>query len=162
MKGIKFCAYLFIACFFLTAFFDNKGAWGFFAHRRINRLAVFTLHSDIIGFYKKHIEYLTAHATDPDMRRYVVPIEGQKHFIDLDRWQGESLPTTFREIRRLFTEIVIIGSIIEVSDSFDLYEETQKCDDILSHNQGTVVQYMQDFRMEKALEFLKEQVLYVK
>ncbi len=110
MRCIKFCACLFITLFFLTAFVDYRGDWGFFAHRRINRLAVFTLDSAIIGFYKKHIEYLTAHATDPDMRRYVVPIEGQKHFIDLDRWEAEILPTTFREIRRLFAEIVIIDS----------------------------------------------------
>ncbi len=110
MKGIKFCACLCFTLFFLTAFVDFKGDWGFFAHRRINRLAVFTLHSDIIGFYKKHIEYLTAHATDPDMRRYVVPIEGQKHFLDLDRWENEDLPPTFREIRRLFAEIVIINN----------------------------------------------------
>jgi len=110
MKCIKICAYLGILFFFLTAFIEDKVDWGFFAHRRINRLAVFTLHSDIIGFYKKHIEYLTAHATDPDMRRYVVPIEGQKHFIDLDRWETETLPTTFRDIRRLFAEIVIIDN----------------------------------------------------
>ena len=110
MKSIKICTGLLLTLLCLTAFIEDKTDWGFFAHRRINRLAVFTLHSDIIGFYKKHIEYLTAHATDPDMRRYVVPIEGQKHFIDLDRWEGESLPTTFREVRRYFAEIVIIDS----------------------------------------------------
>jgi len=110
MRLIKICACFLIPFFFLTAFVGDKGNWGFFAHRRINRLAVFTLHTDLIGFYKKHIEYLTAHATDPDMRRYVVPIEGQKHFIDLDRWEAETLPATFWEIRRLFAEIVIINS----------------------------------------------------
>lgn len=110
MKYIRICTSLFIPVIFLSAFIVDNNDWGFFAHRRINRLAVFTLHMDIIGFYKQHIEYLTAHATDPDMRRYVVPIEGQKHFIDLDRWETETLPTTFREIRRLFTEIVIIDN----------------------------------------------------
>ena len=110
MRLIKICACFSIMLLFLTAFIEGKGDWGFFTHRRINRLAVFTLHTDLIGFYKKHIEYLTAHATDPDMRRYVVPIEGQKHFIDLDRWEVETLPATFREIRRLFAEIIIIDS----------------------------------------------------
>nr|MDQ3047944.1 S1/P1 Nuclease [Bacteroidota bacterium] len=32
-------------------------SWGFFAHKKINRMAVFTLPSGMIGFYKQHIEY---------------------------------------------------------------------------------------------------------
>ena len=58
-------------------------------------------------FYKKNIEYITAHATDPDMRRYVVPIEGQKHFIDLNRW--ENLPRNFIDTRKRFVEAIILN-----------------------------------------------------
>ncbi|MFK7934268.1 MAG: hypothetical protein AB8G22_12220, partial [Saprospiraceae bacterium] len=40
----------------------NVADWGFFAHRRINRLAVFTLPPEMAGFYKKHLEFITEHA----------------------------------------------------------------------------------------------------
>ncbi|MET3874793.1 zinc dependent phospholipase C family protein [Chitinophaga sp. OAE865] len=59
-------------------------AWGFFAHQRINRLAVFCLPPEMMIFYKPHLEYITAHATDPDKRRYAVAEEGARHYIDID------------------------------------------------------------------------------
>src|SRR6185437_14105247 len=37
-------------------------SWGFFAHYRINRLAVFTLPKGMAGFYKANIEFITEHA----------------------------------------------------------------------------------------------------
>ncbi|WP_205500343.1 zinc dependent phospholipase C family protein [Rufibacter psychrotolerans] len=60
------------------------GAWGFYAHQRINRQAVFTLPPEMIGFYKQHLAYITQQAVAPDKRRYAVPEEGPRHFIDLD------------------------------------------------------------------------------
>jgi hypothetical protein len=59
-------------------------AWGFFGHRTINRLAVYTLPPGMIGFYKANIDYLTENATRPDSRRTVVAGEAPRHFIDLD------------------------------------------------------------------------------
>ncbi|MEQ8339296.1 MAG: zinc dependent phospholipase C family protein [Cyclobacteriaceae bacterium] len=59
-------------------------SWGFFAHRKINRIAVFSLPSEMIGFYKKHIHYITEKAVNPDMRRYIVDDEAPRHYIDLD------------------------------------------------------------------------------
>ena len=58
--------------------------WGFFAHERINRLAVFTLPQEMIGFYKKHIVYLTENAVNPDRRRYAVKGEAPRHYLDMD------------------------------------------------------------------------------
>ena len=63
--------------------------WGFFAHKKINRLAVFTLPPEMIGFYKKHIEYITDASCNPDRRRYAVADEAPKHYIDLDDY-GDS------------------------------------------------------------------------
>ena len=62
------------------------GKWGFFGHKRINRLAVFTLPPEMMVFYKKNIEYVTEHAVDPDKRRYATKHEGSRHYIDLDRY----------------------------------------------------------------------------
>ncbi|MEO5647448.1 MAG: zinc dependent phospholipase C family protein [Chitinophagaceae bacterium] len=62
--------------------------WGFFGHRRINRLAVFTLAPEMMPLFKTNIEFLTEHAVDPDKRRYAVKDEASRHFIDLDRWEN--------------------------------------------------------------------------
>jgi len=62
----------------------SLSGWGFFAHKRINRLAVFTLPAEMIGFYKQHIVYLTENAINPDRRRYAIKEEAPRHYIDLD------------------------------------------------------------------------------
>jgi hypothetical protein len=61
-------------------------AWGFYGHRRINRMAVFTLPPAMFGFYKSHLDYLSDHSTDPDSRRYAVAAEAPRHYIDLDHY----------------------------------------------------------------------------
>ena len=61
-------------------------SWGFFAHQKINRMAVFTLPDGMIGFYKQHIEYVSAHAVDPDKRRYASEDEAPRHYIDIDHY----------------------------------------------------------------------------
>ncbi|SHM06311.1 zinc dependent phospholipase C family protein [Hymenobacter psychrotolerans] len=66
-------------------------AWGFFGHRLINRLAVFTLPPEMMGFYKTNIEYLTENATRPDSRRSVVPGEAARHFLDVDIYGDSAL-----------------------------------------------------------------------
>lgn len=77
---------LFISTSFVYLPASEADVWGFWAHRRLNRLSVFTLPPEMIGFYKKHIEYLTEHAVDPDKRRYASKFEASRHFIDIDHW----------------------------------------------------------------------------
>jgi hypothetical protein len=70
-------------------------SWGFFGHEHINRLAVFTLPPEMIGFYKRHIREIEEMSVNPDKRRYAVPEEAPRHYIDLDDY-GDSvanLPT---------------------------------------------------------------------
>ncbi len=64
----------------------NANAWGFWAHKRINRVAVFLLPPEMVSFYKENIDYVTEHAVDPDKRRYGVPDEAPRHYIDLDHY----------------------------------------------------------------------------
>lgn len=78
----------------------GEPAWGFFGHRRINRLAVFTLPAEMSGFYKKHIEYITEHAVDPDKRRYATKHEAVRHYIDIDHWGSYPFP----EVPRNWTD----------------------------------------------------------
>lgn len=87
--------------------------WGFFGHRRINRLAVFTLPPEMIVFYKKHIEYLTEHAVDPDKRRYATKHEAPRHFIDIDRWDVypfEKVPRDWLDALIQYTDILVVNT----------------------------------------------------
>ena len=82
---------------FLSA--DPAGAWGFFGHRRINRQACFTLPPEMFPFFKRHIDFLTDHAVDPDRRRYADPAEAPRHYIDIDHYahQGDPFAVVPRE-----------------------------------------------------------------
>ncbi|MFB6457606.1 zinc dependent phospholipase C family protein [Chitinophaga sp. Hz27] len=68
----------------LLLFYCNVFAWGFFAHERINRLAVFCLPPAMMKLYKTNIDFITRHATDPDKRRYAVAAEAPRHYLDID------------------------------------------------------------------------------
>lgn len=60
--------------------------WGFFAHRMINHLAIFLLPPEMMVLYKPNIEFITEHAIDPDRRRYAVPGEAPRHYIDINNY----------------------------------------------------------------------------
>jgi hypothetical protein len=66
-------------------------SWGFFGHKRINQLSVFTLPPDMIGFYKANINYITEASVNPDRRRFSVVDEAPRHYIDLDHYGDSAL-----------------------------------------------------------------------
>lgn len=66
--------------------------WGFYAHQKINYLAVFLLPPEMMVLYKPHIDFLSEHAVDPDKRRYAVPREGPRHYIDIDHYGKHPFP----------------------------------------------------------------------
>lgn len=82
MKTLKRSVYV----VFLFLILEICSSWGFFAHQKINRLAVFTLPKEMIGFYKNHIDYLSEHAVDPDKRRYADSLEAPRHYLDADHY----------------------------------------------------------------------------
>jgi hypothetical protein len=61
-------------------------SWGFYAHYRINRLAVFTLPKGMAGFYESNIEFITAHSISADKRRYVDSSEAPRHYLNADHY----------------------------------------------------------------------------
>jgi hypothetical protein len=74
--------------------------WGFYAHRRINEMAVFTMPPALIGFYKRHLNYLSRHASDPDKRRFADPSEPCRHFFDSEYYGApvfDSIPRKWQE-----------------------------------------------------------------
>lgn len=83
-----------LCCFVLITL--QSFSWGFYAHRLINFQAVFLLPPEMLIFFKHHIAYLREHAVDPDRRRYMIPGEGARHFIDLDHYIADSLPRNWK------------------------------------------------------------------
>lgn len=79
--------------------------WGFFGHRLINRLAVYTVPTEMIGWYKPYIDYIADHAVDPDKRRYATKHEAVRHYIDLDHW-GE---TNFDHVPRYWDKALALN-----------------------------------------------------
>ena len=103
---------LFISLFFSVPYCF---AWGFFAHRKINHLAVFTIpDSELFHFYKFHIDFISDHAVDPDKRRYAVKGEAEKHYIDIDHFikDGENpfeiMPKKWNEAIEKFSKDTIL------------------------------------------------------
>ena len=65
--------------------------WGFYAHKKINKQAIFTLPSPLIGLYKRHISDVERFAVLPDQRRHSLDQEAARHYIDLDRYNKEHI-----------------------------------------------------------------------
>lgn len=81
--------------------------WGFYAHRKINQYAVFLLPPEMMVLYKTHINFLEEHAVDPDKRRYAVPEEGPRHYIDIDHYGTypyDSLPRKWNDAVAKYSE----------------------------------------------------------
>lgn len=83
-KIIFLCGVSFIFCDNAVHTNEKKLRWGFSAHQRINKMAVFTLPEQMLPLYKKNIVYLTEHAVDADKRRYASASEGYNHFLDFE------------------------------------------------------------------------------
>ena len=74
--------------------------WGFYAHKKINYLAVFLLPPQMMILYKPNIDFIGEHAVDPDKRRYAVAAEGSRHYIDIDyygKYPYSELPHDWKE-----------------------------------------------------------------
>jgi len=109
--------YLLILCFACLEMSFTKvddAVWGFYGHRKINRMAVFTLPQDMLGFYKRNIEFITEHAVDPDKRRYAIKEEAVRHYIDIDHWGEKPFETVPREFEKAFwkyADVVLVEGL---------------------------------------------------
>ena len=68
--------------------------WGFFAHKKINSMAIFTLPIEMIPFYKRHQKEIEDLSVLPDQRRYIMDNEASRHYIDLDRYKIDDIRYT--------------------------------------------------------------------
>ncbi|HNW88410.1 MAG TPA: zinc dependent phospholipase C family protein [Bacteroidales bacterium] len=82
-------------------------SFGFFAHKKINRMAVFALPPEMIKFFKSHIDYIVEHAIDPDKRSRGVVGEDIKHYIDIELFRDstlENIPKFWKVAVEKYTE----------------------------------------------------------
>ncbi len=101
----------FIFLIFVTSAFIVKTEWGFYGHKKINRMAIFTLPPEMMYFFKENIEFLTDHGPDPDKRKYVDPHEAVKHYIDIDYWGIYPFPDLPRKWTDAMTKYVEIYAV---------------------------------------------------
>ena len=80
--------------------------WGFFGHKKINELAIYTLPPELFGFYKYNMNYLVDHSVDPDKRRYSVKGEAECHFLDVDRYVNDSTSSPFENLPERWNDAV--------------------------------------------------------
>ena len=111
------------------AYTPSAFCWGFYGHRMINYYAVFLLPPEMILLYKPNIDFLTEHAVDPDKRRYAIPEEGPRHYIDLDKYgqcPWDSLPRNWNDaVKKYSTDSLQKHGIVPWWVQTMLYRLTQ-------------------------------------
>jgi hypothetical protein len=125
--------------------------WGFFAHKKINRLAVFTCPPSLVGFFKDNIDYLTEHAIDPDMRRHASKYEAIKHYIDIDHWGTfpfKSVPRNYPEAILKFGKLKIDNGNKDITYRVEISDDSLKLVSVdtrtLVFPKDTFVKYFRD------------------
>jgi hypothetical protein len=136
---------LLTGCLALFGAWRSPEAWGFYGHRLINRMAVFTMPPEIIGFFKANIDYMSEHAIDPDKRRYATKHEGVRHYIDIDQW--DKIP--FNNVPRDFEEAIIKHAKLKYilnTDTFYFDKVITTDSVILSSSEGLKCRYASDYK----------------
>lgn len=122
--------FILVCMFFLLAKPMEINAWGFYAHRKINKLAVFTLPPELFGFYKAHIAEITKRATAADERRGVSPTEAPKHYLDADHYEHacplDTIPHEWNAAIAKYTEDTLQSyGIVPWNIDFVIYRLTE-------------------------------------
>jgi hypothetical protein len=98
---------LFLICFCSFAIQGKSFAWGFWGHKQINKMAVFTLPPELFPLYKKNIDFIIEQAVTPDKRRYTNKKEAPRHYIDLDHYGTDPysvIPKSWKNAKIKFSE----------------------------------------------------------
>ena len=104
---VKLIRFLFCSSLFLLLC-----SWGFYAHKSINKHAVFALPSEMNSFFIYHIYDIEQRAVNADKRRYIDSDEACKHYIDLDLYgvnPFDSLPMNWFNAKEKYSEDTLIN-----------------------------------------------------
>ena len=97
---------LVLACFS----FSKNNLWGFYGHRKITELAIFTLPEEMMAFYKQNAAVIIEKSVAADRRRYVIEAEGPRHYIDLDDYNNmDSIPKYWFDAVEQYGEDTLVG-----------------------------------------------------
>lgn len=106
----------------LSFIFLLCNSWGFFAHKKINEYAVYTLPSTLASFYKKNIILITEKAVDADKRCYIDSLESPRHYIDIDDYEEptiDSIPIHWSKAKEKYQEKqLLLNGIVPWQISF--------------------------------------------
>jgi hypothetical protein len=110
---------LLITVFFVSSFSKTENEhhlmWGFYGHKKINNLAIYSLPPAMFGFYKENIKEITERAVNPDKRRHAIANEAPKHYIDLDHYCSnrlavfDSVPRKWKDAVEKFSEDTLLA-----------------------------------------------------
>jgi hypothetical protein len=98
---------VFVSVIFIVFISPDALSWGFYAHKKINRMAVYGVPAPLSAFYKKNIDYITQHAVDPDKLKFVDSTEAVHHFINVDHYGVDGfkkLPKYWKDAVKKYTE----------------------------------------------------------
>jgi len=88
-------------------------SWGFYGHKKINEIAIFTLPKPLFAFYKTNSEYIISHSIDADKRRYAIPEEACRHFLDGDFYECclpiDTIPKFYRDAIAKYSEDTVLA-----------------------------------------------------
>ncbi len=78
-----------LVIFLILIFIESTESknWGFYAHKKINEMAIYTLPESMRAFYLENMEKIISYAILPDQRRYILDEEAEKHYMDLDYYK---------------------------------------------------------------------------
>lgn len=97
--------------FILIAGIVTLSSWGFYAHFRINRFAVYLLPKGMAPFYKANIYFITAHGISADRKRYEDSTEAPHHFFNADHYGRKpfvTVPHKWAEATKKYSQDTII------------------------------------------------------
>lgn len=138
---------------------DHHPDWGFFGHRKINKMAIFTLPEEMLPLYKTKRDYLEEHAVDPDKRRYATPFEAIRHYIDLDQWGQLPLNDLPREWNSALALHSSLHVVTENNDTLDLHLQKSTADTFFIQPLGikiSVTSYNRFFRKRVLPQYFEE------
>lgn len=138
--------------------------WGFYAHRKLNELAVYTLPPRLMRFFKDHMEEIQSRAVDPDKRRYAVRGEAVRHYIDLDHWGTDAEIKLPREQAKAIWRTAAMYWI-EGSDSLLVFDTTNLSVLHPAHRKYSTsflqrfIQYQGGVDEESAIRWMRERAM---
>ena len=97
--------------FLFSIISHQLGAWGFYGHKKINEIAIYTLPKPLFEFYKLNAKYVIDHSVDADKRRYIMEGEACRHYLDGDHYEKaapfDTLPHFYKDAILKYSEDTI-------------------------------------------------------